>query len=71
MCSRFDMTYIRPAEFFDVLQYIVQLLLESVCFPFSQINPSQYGDVPNIEIRSRRVHFAGCTTNPTGAMVVV
>ena len=52
MRGRFDMTYIRLAKFLNLLQHIVQLLLKGVLFVFSEIDSSQSGDVPNVQLRS-------------------
>ena len=52
MRSCFHVTHVRLAKFFDVPQYIVQLLLKNIRLRFSQIYPRQPGDVRNIEIRS-------------------
>jgi hypothetical protein len=49
--SRFHMTYVSLAKFFDVIQHVTQLLLKSIRFLFRQIDPRQSGNVRNIEIR--------------------
>src|SRR4029434_8753703 len=49
--SRFHMAHVRLTKFFNVIQHIAQLLLKSISFLFSQIDPRQSGDVRNIEIR--------------------
>ncbi len=52
MCSHIHVAHVRLAEFFNVPQYIVQLLLKNVRLRFTQIYPRQSSDVRNIEIRS-------------------
>jgi hypothetical protein len=43
-------SHVRLAKFFDVLQHVIELSLESFRFVFGQIDPGQSCDVRDIEI---------------------
>ena len=45
----FHISHVRPAEFFNVLKHVVQLLLKELHLGFSQIDPSQPRNVRDIE----------------------
>src|SRR5262249_38016976 len=52
MRGRLDIAYVCLAKFFDVLQYIIQLLLKNFRLGFSQIDARQPGNICDIEVGS-------------------